>query len=163
MRTRNRGAAGSRVAQGVFAGLMVPQVLAFIRVAFPADEQGRARGFYGMTFPIGGLAGPLLGGLLTQAGLFGWGWRTVFLVNVPIAVVVALAAALLAALYPLVQGRELGWPLWTAGAMVAGIALLGVFALQLLPVCLLLPAGTRLSRTSSATAGPARPGSGAGS
>ncbi|WP_191247481.1 MFS transporter [Amycolatopsis deserti] len=146
---------GSRVAQGVFAGLMVPQVLSFIRVEFPADEQGRAMGFYGMTFPIGGLAGPLLGGLLTQADLFGWGWRTVFLVNVPIALVVALAAArimpaprrdaraavdlpgvallaaaLLAVLYPLVQGRELGWPLWTVGLVVAGIALLGVFALQ---------------------------------
>src|SRR5215475_7182834 len=116
---------------------MVPQVLAFIHAEFPAAEQGRAMGFYGMTFPIGGLAGPLLGGLLTQADLFGWGWRTIFFVNVPIAIAAAvgaalimparrpgraaadvkgvliLGAALLAVLYPLVQGRELGWPAWT--------------------------------------------------
>ncbi|WP_435866412.1 MFS transporter [Streptosporangium sandarakinum] len=62
----------ARVAQGVFAGLMVPQGLSFIHTEFSEAEQGRAMGFYGMTFPIGGLAGPLLGGLLTRADLFGW-------------------------------------------------------------------------------------------
>jgi EmrB/QacA subfamily drug resistance transporter len=143
----------ARVAQGVFAGLMVPQVLSFIHAEFPKSEQGRAMGFFGMTFPIGGIAGPLLGGLLTQADLFGWHWRTIFFINVPIAVVAAvgallvmpvrrggrggidvlgvavLAAALLAVLYPLVQGRELGWPAWTFVLMVAALPLLGVFVL----------------------------------
>jgi EmrB/QacA subfamily drug resistance transporter len=141
----------ARVAQGVFAGLMVPQVLSFIHAEFPAAEQGRAMGFYGMTFPIGGLAGPLLGGLLTQADLFGWHWRTIFFVNVPIALaaavgallvmparrggrggadafgVLVLAAALLAVLYPLVQGRELGWPVWTFLLMAAAVPLLLLF------------------------------------
>ncbi|MFL6123769.1 MFS transporter [Actinophytocola sp.] len=142
----------TRAAQGVFAGLMVPQVLSFIHAEFPRSEQGRAMGFFGMTFPIGGLAGPLLGGLLTQADLFGWHWRTIFFVNVPIALAAAvgallvmparrgaragadvigvliLAAALLAVLYPLVQGRELGWPAWTFVLMVAALPLLGLFA-----------------------------------
>src|SRR5215203_5802701 len=106
-------------------------------------------GFYGMTFPIGGLAGPLLGGLLTQADLFGWHWRTIFFINVPIALaaavgaalvmpaprrsgrggadvpgVLVLAAALLAVLYPLVQGRELGWPTWAFLLMAAALPLL---------------------------------------
>jgi EmrB/QacA subfamily drug resistance transporter len=149
---------GARVAQGVFAGLMVPQVLAFIQAEFPEAERGRAMGFYGMTFPIGGLAGPLLGGLLTQADLFGWQWRPVFLVNVPIAVaaaigaalvlpgprrrpaepggvdalgVLVLGAALLAVLYPLVQGRELGWPAWAFPLMAGALPLLALFvALQ---------------------------------
>ena len=143
-----------RVAQGVFAGLMVPQVLAFLHAEFPADEQRKAMGFYGMTFPIGGLAGPLLGGLLTQADLFGWHWRTIFFVNVPIAVVAAvgaalvmpaprrkvkagvdpigvlvLVAALLAALYPLVQGRELGWPWWSFAVLAAAVPLGALFVL----------------------------------
>lgn len=113
-------------------------------------------GRYGMTFPIGGLAGPLLGGLLTQADLFGWQWRTVFFVNVPIAVaaaagaalvmparrgtarggrpdlvgVLVLAAALLAVLYPLVQGRELGWPAWTFLLMAAALPLFALFVVQ---------------------------------
>ena len=143
----------ARVAQGVFAGLMVPQVLSFIHAEFTGPEQGRAMGFYGMTFPIGGLAGPLLGGLLTQADLFGWHWRTIFFVNVPVAVaaavgallvmprrgagrggadlvgVLVLGAALLAVLYPLVQGRELGWPAWTFVLMVAAVPLVGLFVL----------------------------------
>jgi EmrB/QacA subfamily drug resistance transporter len=141
----------ARVVQGVAAGLMVPQVLSFVHAEFPAGEQGRAMGFYGMTFPIGGLAGPLLGGLLTEADLFGWHWRTIFFVNVPIAVAAAvgaalimparrpgcavadvkgvliLAAALLAVLYPLVQGRELGWPVWTFLLMAAAVPLTALF------------------------------------
>ncbi|WP_214402442.1 MFS transporter [Pseudonocardia lacus] len=142
----------ARVAQGLFAGLMVPQVLAFVQAEFPAAERGRAMAFYGMTFPIGGLAGPLLGGLLTQADLFGWGWRTVFLVNVPIAAVVAvgalllmpaprrtarsgvdvlgvlvLGAALLAVLYPLVRGPELGWPGRAFAVMACAVPLLALF------------------------------------
>lgn len=146
----------ARVAQGVFAGLMVPQVLSFIHAEFPASEQGRAMGRYGMTFPLGGLAGPLLGGVLTQADLFGWAWRTIFLVNVPLALaaavgaavvmpvrrradrtgrpdvlgVLVLAAALLAVLYPLVQGRELGWPAWTFALMAAALPLSALFVVQ---------------------------------
>jgi EmrB/QacA subfamily drug resistance transporter len=145
----------ARVCQGVFAGLMVPQVLAFIRSEFAERERGKAMGLYGMTFPIGGIAGPLLGGLLTQADLFGWSWRTIFFINVPIAVVAAivaarampapkradrgdvdfssvlvLAAALLAVLYPLIQGREAGWPAWTFMMMAAALPLLALFALM---------------------------------
>ncbi|GAA5172180.1 MFS transporter [Amycolatopsis dongchuanensis] len=145
----------ARVVQGIFAGLMVPQVLSFIAAEFPEAERGRAMGFFGMTFPLGGLAGPLLGGVLTEADLFGWHWRTIFFVNVPIALaaavgallvmplrergrggvdglgVLVLAAALLAVLYPLVQGRELGWPVWTFVVLVAALPLLVVFfALQ---------------------------------
>jgi EmrB/QacA subfamily drug resistance transporter len=143
----------ARVTQGLFAGLMVPQVLSFIHAEFDGPEQGRAMGFYGMTFPIGGLTGPLLGGLLTQADLFGWHWRTIFFVNVPVAAaavvgallvmprrgagrggadvvgVFVLGAALLAVLYPLVQGREAGWPAWTFLLMAAALPLIGLFAL----------------------------------
>lgn len=146
---------GARIAQGLFAGLMVPQVLSFIHVEFPEGERGKAMGFFGMTFPIGGLAGPLLGGLLTQGDVFGLGWRAIFLVNVPIALVVAVGAALvmpaphktsragadglgvvlltavlLALLYPLVQGRELDWPLWTFVLLAAAVPLAGIFVSQ---------------------------------
>src|SRR4029079_9516906 len=42
--------------------------------------------------------------------------------------VVLISTAALCLIYPLVQARELGWPLWTFGLMVAGLALIGVFA-----------------------------------
>jgi hypothetical protein len=42
---------------------------------------------------------------------------------------VLISTASLAIIYPLVQGRELGWPAWTFALLAAGVALLGVFAL----------------------------------
>jgi MFS family permease len=52
---------GSRALQGAMAALMVPQVLSFVQVEFPAAERARALAVYGMTFALGGVSGPLLG------------------------------------------------------------------------------------------------------
>ncbi|QZY51314.1 MFS transporter [Leucobacter tenebrionis] len=142
----------ARVVQGVGSGLMVPQVLSFIHTGFQGAEQAKAMSFYAAAFPLGGLAGPMLGGILTQADLFGTGWRAVFLVNVPIGVIAVIGAlitmprhavtrrrgldlsglllltlALLAALFPIVQGRELGWPWWAIALMLASIPLFALF------------------------------------
>ncbi|MFC4943590.1 MFS transporter [Pseudonocardia sp. GCM10023141] len=145
----------ARIVQGIGSGLMVPQVLSFIFAEFDEAERPRAMTCYAAAFPLGGVAGPLLGGVLTEADLFGSGWRAIFLINLPIgalAVVGALltmptrprtggarldlggltllAAALFAIFYPLVQGRELGWPAWSIVLLVAAVPLLGLFALQ---------------------------------
>ena len=86
----------ARLGQGLSAALMVPQVLALITTLFPPDERRRALAWFGVTVGLGAIAGQILGGALVQADLFGWGWRTVFFVNVPIGVAtVALAARLL--------------------------------------------------------------------
>jgi predicted MFS family arabinose efflux permease len=93
--------------------------------------------------------------VITQADLFGTGWRAIFLVNVPIGILaligavwsmpsrpgwirhkldsrglVLLTGALFALFYPLVQGRELGWPLWSIILMVASVPLFGAFFWQ---------------------------------
>ncbi|NNN31378.1 MFS transporter [Streptomyces sp. S3(2020)] len=145
----------SRVVQGVGSGLMVPQVLSFIHTEFDEAEQPRAMGLYAAAFPLGGLLGPLLGGVLTEADLFGSGWRAIFLVNIPIGLAGLIGAlatmparpgflrrrldfgglALLtvtgfAVFYPLVQGREQGWPLWSILMMAAALPLAGLFALH---------------------------------
>jgi EmrB/QacA subfamily drug resistance transporter len=144
---------GSRALQGAMAALMVPQVLSFVQVEFPAAERARAFAVYGMTFALGGVSGPLLGGLLTQADLFGLGWRPIFLINLPVGLLafagasallresratrpprldpvgaVLVSAGLLALLYPLVQGHDLGWPLWTLALMAASVPILALFA-----------------------------------
>jgi EmrB/QacA subfamily drug resistance transporter len=144
---------GSRALQGGMAALMIPQVLSFIQVEFPAAERARAFAVYGMTFALGGVSGPLLGGLLTQADLFGLGWRPIFLVNLPVGILALVGAALLlresraprsprldpvgtllvtagllALLYPLVQGHDLGWPAWTYALMAASVPILALFA-----------------------------------
>jgi EmrB/QacA subfamily drug resistance transporter len=127
----------SRVVQGCGSALMVPQVLALITSLFPPEERHRALAWFGVTVGLGAIAGQVLGGALVQVDLFGWGWRTIFFVNVPIGLVtVFLAARLLPgnrsaakpqldlagvlavtlslglALVPLTIGRSEGWPWW---------------------------------------------------
>ncbi|MDX6354800.1 MAG: hypothetical protein QOF98_1703 [Streptomyces sp.] len=142
----------TRVLQGASASLMVPQVLAMVQVEFPKVEQPKAMAMYGMTFALGGLGGPLLGGVLLDADLFGLDWRPIFYVNVPIGIAGLIGAFLLtresysedapsadlpgtlivtgglvALLYPLVEGRTLDWPWWTIALMVACPVLLFLF------------------------------------
>src|ERR1700729_274822 len=133
---------GCRVAQGAMGAIMVPQVLSVIQVIFPPHERIKALAGFGVTAGLGTVSGPLLGGLLIQHNLVGLGWRPIFLINVPVGLLAVVAsavlipesraprrprldpggvalisAALLLLLYPLVQGRELGWPVWTFVSM----------------------------------------------
>lgn len=99
---------------------------------------------FGGAAAIAAVLGPLLGGLLLRADVIGLGWRAIFLVNLPVGVLTLLAAAilvpvsraghvrgldplgvglltaaLLLVLYPLVEGRTPGWPLWMFVLLVA--------------------------------------------
>jgi EmrB/QacA subfamily drug resistance transporter len=142
----------SRVAQGAMGAIMVPQVLAVIQVMFPPKERIKALAGFGVTAGLGTVSGPLLGGLLIQHNLFGLDWRPIFLINVPVGILAVAAsavlvresraprppkldpvgvglisAALLLLLYPLVEGRQLGWPAWTFVSMAAAAPVLAAF------------------------------------
>src|SRR5262249_20897110 len=82
----------ARVFQGVTAALMFPQVLSILQVSFPAHERHLAFGIFGMVMGTASFSGNVLGGLLLQADLFGWGWRPIFLVNLPLGLAALLAA-----------------------------------------------------------------------
>jgi MFS family permease len=143
---------GCRVIQGAMGAIMIPQVLSVIQVIFPAAERIKALAAFGVTAGLGTVSGPLLGGLLTQHDLFGLDWRPIFLINVPVGIVAVAAsavlvresraprrprldpggvllvtAALLLLLYPLVEGRQLGWPVWTFVAMAASVPAAALF------------------------------------
>lgn len=84
----------ARALQGVGAALIVPQILATLHVSLRGREHSRALGLYGA---IGGLAfvvGQVLGGFLVSADIAGLGWRSVFLINLPICVLVLGCARL---------------------------------------------------------------------
>ena len=144
----------ARVVQGTAAAAMAPQVLATFRAIFTGAERGKAFGIYGAMLGFASAIGLVLGGVLTEANLFGWSWRAVFFVNVPVAVAaviagarfvpetkdpaarrpnvpgaILLAASLVAIVYPLLEGRQLGWPAWVWLLMAAGIAGLVVLGL----------------------------------
>jgi MFS family permease len=139
----------ARAAQGGAAAMMVPQVLASIHTLFPDGARARAFAIFGVAIGLGGAVGFMLGGWLVTLNLAGLGWRSIFCVNVPIGVGIALAAAwlmpvtprnvgmrldlrgavvlfagLLGLVVPLMFGRELGWPWWLWLAMAAGAAVL---------------------------------------
>jgi hypothetical protein len=109
----------------------------------------RALALYGATSGIAAVVGQLVGGLLVSADVAGTSWRPIFLVNVPLGVIVLLAASrivprirfphpvgadlpgavlfaatLTAMLIPLTEGRSLGWPWWT-WLLIALAVLLG--------------------------------------
>ncbi|MEU1599016.1 MFS transporter [Streptomyces sp. NPDC005708] len=134
----------ARVAQGAAAAAMLPQVLATIQAATSGQRRAKAMGLYGATAGLSMVAGQILGGVLVAADIAGTGWRSVFLVNVPVVVVglvlaartvpetrshrpepvdvpgtVLLALSLLTLLAPLTEGRAAGWPLWTWLALAA--------------------------------------------
>jgi len=77
----------ARLVQGASAGLLTPQNSGLIQQLFRGAERGRAFGMFGFTVAVASATGPLIGGLLI--GLLGEenGWRSLFLINVPIGLV----------------------------------------------------------------------------
>jgi EmrB/QacA subfamily drug resistance transporter len=142
----------ARILQGLMATVMAPQVLASIRVLFPGREQGRALALYGATFGLANICGQILGGYLVSAHPFGLAWQAIFLVNVPIGLVafvggilvltenrsphasrldirgVALLSLTLGCLvYPLIEGRQAGWPAWMLGMVAISVMAFSTF------------------------------------
>jgi EmrB/QacA subfamily drug resistance transporter len=145
----------ARLVQGAAAALLSPQVLAIIGVAYTGPDRVRALSVYGIALGLAAAGGQLVGGVLVQADVAALGWRSCFLINVPIgAVALALAprlvpesradgaarldlagtalviAGLTAVVLPLVEGRQHGWPTWTWLSLAAAPALLGAFAVH---------------------------------
>lgn len=75
---------GARVVQGVGAGCMSPQVYGMVHAHFSGAARGRAFGWLGVATALSVAIAPTLGGTLIALGGSDWGWRLVFLVNVPI-------------------------------------------------------------------------------
>jgi EmrB/QacA subfamily drug resistance transporter len=120
-----------RLVQGAGAALMMVNSPAIITEVFPPNERGRALGINGITWALGGIAGPLLGGLILTAA----DWRWIFYINVPIGIIgtlwgyrvlhemskpkqgehfdpfgaVTFSLGLVALLFALTLGIDLGW------------------------------------------------------
>ena len=74
---------GFRAVQGLGAGGLMSLAFATIGDVIPPRERGKYMGYFGAVFGLSSVAGPLLGGLLTD----GPGWRWIFWINVPIGAV----------------------------------------------------------------------------
>jgi EmrB/QacA subfamily drug resistance transporter len=141
-----------RVLQGAFGAVLIPQGFGILKEVFPPADLGKAFGAFGPVMGLAAVGGPILAGALIGADVLGTGWRMIFLVNVPLGVLavvgavrvlppsrpapsirldlpgtVLLSAALVLLVYPLVQGRELGWPAWTLTCLALCLPMLLIF------------------------------------
>lgn len=78
----------ARMVQGVGAAIMMALTMAFVGETVPKAQTGSAMGLLGTMSAIGTTLGPSLGGVL----IAGFGWRAIFLVNVPLGVAAFLLA-----------------------------------------------------------------------
>jgi len=105
---------------------------------------------------LAAVLGPILAGFLIDADILGSDWRAIFWINVPVGLVAAylawrylprnltrdpgarldvggsllLTVASVLLIYPLVQGREEGWPLWMFGLLVASALFFAAFVIS---------------------------------
>ena len=115
----------ARVVQGLFGGVLGPQVSGYIQNAFPRSERGRAFGRLGLALAVATALGPVVGGLLIALGGPEFGWRLVFFINLPIgitAIVLSLAWVKEGRTPNSTQRQRLDVP----GAILLGIAILCV-------------------------------------
>ena len=144
----------ARALQGAIAAVMVPQGFGLIRELFGDEGQQKAFGVFGPVMGLAAVTGPLVGGGLVNLDILGTGWRAIFLVNVPLGLA-AIAAGRrflpktapatpglrldapsvtlamvggFALVYPLIQGREHGWPVWSFALLAGGVLTLTAFA-----------------------------------
>ena len=142
----------ARVIQGLAGAMMTPQVLAIATVTFPPHERGQAFSLFGLSAGLAAVCGPILGGLLIDAQLFGLDWQPIFLVNVPVGIAAVVAGlyliprvpghpdikndyvgialfgiSIIALVFPIVEGRAYDWPLWAFAMIAAGVVGLVAF------------------------------------
>ena len=145
----------ARVLQGGFAGIMMPQVLSSVQVMYAPEERAPVLGLIGALSSLGAVGGLILGGWLVTANLLGMGWRSIFLVNVPVGVVLAAAALLFVprsrsehplrpdlvgvllgglgvflVVFPLTNGRAAGWAWWIWAMLMTAPFIIAAFVWQ---------------------------------
>ncbi len=143
-----------RILQGICAALMAPAVLASMRTLFGPGEVSWALNIYGTGIGLAVAGGQFLGGILVAADLWGLGWRSAFLINVPIGIgaliatpflvpesggrekprldiggVVLLTAALGSFVLAVSVGREQHWATWVLAMLALSPLLVGAFFL----------------------------------
>jgi EmrB/QacA subfamily drug resistance transporter len=141
----------ARCVQGLGAAMLLPQTMAIIIATFPPQRRGAALGIWGAVAGVAAIAGPTLGGFLVSA----FDWRWIFFVNLPVGVVVLIAAftiipsvkqershrldlggvliataALFCLSFALTEGQRYDWNGWIWGLGAASIVLLVVFLIQ---------------------------------
>jgi EmrB/QacA subfamily drug resistance transporter len=141
-----------RLLQGIAAAMMVPQVMSLMQVMYKPKERAAVMGLFGALGGLSASLGPVIGGFLIHWNIAGLDWRPIFLINLPIGLFALLAGlrflpngksphplkldvigtgliivALGLLVYPLIQGREFGWPSWVFWMLASSLPVFVVF------------------------------------
>lgn len=81
----------ARLLQGATGAMMAPQAMAMMQVLFAPLERVSKMALFGVIGGLAAIAGPIIGGLLLQADIFGLGWRVLFLINLPVGILAVIA------------------------------------------------------------------------
>ncbi|WP_280232920.1 MFS transporter [Nocardia cyriacigeorgica] len=142
----------ARVVQGAAGAGMAAQTIAILTASFPRERHPLVFALYGAVAGFAGMLGPIVGGALITIDIGGWGWRSVFLINLPIGLfafalgwrylrlgrpeqrdrldlggVVLSTAGLFALIFALAEVQQRGWRPELIAAMAAGLALTAMF------------------------------------
>ncbi|MEV6769243.1 MFS transporter [Nocardia sp. NPDC051030] len=145
----------ARVVQGGAAAGMTAQTIAIVAASFPRERHQQVFAIYGAVAGFAGMLGPIAGGALVTADLFGLGWHAVFLINVPLGLITfALAlrylhlgrpaqrerldlggallstVGLFALLYALTDIQQNGWRTGSFAMIAAAVVCTAVFFVQ---------------------------------
>jgi len=140
-----------RAVQAVGASMLISSATAVLLDAFPASQRGQVMGLNGTIFSAGAMVGPSLGGVL----LTYFGWRAIFLVNVPVGLLgmvlafrvlprqqgvrgvkfdalgsVLVGLAIAALLLAINQGQQEGWTPLVKGLAALSVVLIAAFILR---------------------------------
>ena len=147
---------GMRALQGLFAGVMVPQVLAAVQELYAPERRGPIYGLVGFITGTASVVGPVLAGWLISIDAFGIGWRSIFAINVPVGILLIVAALILvpgrrsggrsprldlaggalaaaasvAIVLPLIEGRQAGWPAWCWVVLGVGLGCVALLVVR---------------------------------
>jgi EmrB/QacA subfamily drug resistance transporter len=141
-----------RLLQGMAAAMMVPQVMSLMQVMYKPKERAAVMGLFGALGGLSASLGPVIGGFLIHWNIAGLDWRPIFLINLPVGlfaffaglrylpngksphplkldiigtVLIVIALGLL--VFPLIQGREFGWPSWIFWTLASSLPVFALF------------------------------------
>ncbi len=111
-----------RVIQGTAGGALQPLSQAVLLESFPAEQRGRAMGFWGLGIVVAPILGPVLGGWVTDS----YSWRWVFYINIPVGIACIIMTKLFIFDPPYIRRRAGGVDYWGIGMLAVGIAALQI-------------------------------------
>lgn len=112
----------ARIFQGAVAGPMIPLSQSLMLANYPVEKRGFANGIWGMTAVVGPIAGPVLGGWITDN--YDWSW--IFYINLPVGIIVAMIT------WSLLKKRETPIEKYPIDLVGLGLLIVGVGALQIM-------------------------------